>query len=250
MNRVAIVTGASRGIGAAAARAFARAGYAVVIAARSRDALNTVAEEIVNDGGRALVVPTDVAEAAAVQRLVDQTLDTFGGLDAAFNNAGSGAPPKPLAEIDPAVFSSALEVNIMGTFLCMRSQIAAMRSRGGGAIVNMSSTAGLQGVAGLAPYSAGKHAIIGLTKCAALDYAAAKIRINAVAPGPIGTERINAQQRQQIGQYVPVQRVGTPDEVAQLVLWLCSVEAAFITGAVVPIDGGRLAGASAFAISS
>jgi len=249
MNRVVIITGASRGIGAAAAQVFARAGYAVVLAARSGDALNVIAEKIVNQGGRALVVPTDVVDEAAVQRLVDRTLDAFGGLDAAFNNAGSGAPPTPLADMDPRAFSEALQVNIMGTFLCMRSQIAAMRTRGSGAIVNMSSTAGLQGVAGLSPYSAGKHAVIGLTKCAALDYAAQNIRVNAVAPGPIGTERIDAERRQQIGQYVPVKRVGTPEEVAQLGLWLCSSEAGFITGAVVPIDGGRLAGTPAFAIS-
>lgn len=249
MNRVAIITGASHGIGAAAAHAFARAGYAVALAARSSDALNAVAEKIISDGGNALAVPTDVTDAGAVQCLVDRTLETFGGLDAAFNNAGGGARPAPLADMDPETFLEALQVNIKGTFLCMRAEIAAMRIRSGGAIVNMSSTAGLQGVAGLSPYSTGKHAIIGLTKCGALDHAAENIRINAVAPGPIGTERINEQQRQQIGRYVPVKRVGTPEEVGQLAVWLCSREAGFITGAVIPIDGGRLAGTPAFAIS-
>jgi NAD(P)-dependent dehydrogenase (short-subunit alcohol dehydrogenase family) len=250
MDRVALVTGASRGIGAAAARAFAQRGYAVVLAARSEDALRAVAADIQAHGGRALAVAADVADEFSVERLVRRALEEFGGLDAAFNNAGSGAPPTPLADLDPHVFEAALRVNIMGTYLCMRSEIVAMRTRGRGAIVNMSSTAGLQGVAGLSAYCAGKHAVVGLTKAAALDYAANDIRVNVVAPGPIGTERINDEQRKRIGAFVPLQRVGTPEEVAELVLWLCSDESAFITGTVLPIDGGRSAGTPAFATSS
>jgi NAD(P)-dependent dehydrogenase (short-subunit alcohol dehydrogenase family) len=250
MDRVALVTGASRGIGAAAARVFARNGYAVVLAARSEAALGALAAEIQAEGGRALAVPADVADESSVERLMQRTLEKFGRLDAAFNNAGSGAPPTPLAEIEPHAFEAALRVNILGTYLCMRSEIAAMRTRGRGTIVNMSSTAGLQGVAGLSAYCAGKHAVVGLTKAAALDYAAANIRVNVVAPGPIATERINDEQRKRIGEFVPLKRVGTPEEVAELVLWLCSDESGFITGTVVPIDGGRLAGTPAFAISS
>lgn len=249
MERVALVTGASRGIGAAAARAFARAGYSVALAARSEDSLHRVAAGIETEGGRALPIATDVTDEASVRRMVTRTVEEFGGLDAAFNNAGGGTPPAPLADIDPGRFEDAVKANLFGTYLCMRSEILAMRSRGAGAIVNMSSTAGLQGVAGLGPYCASKHAIVGLTKSAALDYAAHGIRANVVAPGPIGTERIPDQERKRIGEFVPVKRVGTPDEVAQLVVWLCSAESAFITGAVVPIDGGRMAGTPSFAIS-
>jgi NAD(P)-dependent dehydrogenase (short-subunit alcohol dehydrogenase family) len=250
MERVALVTGASRGIGAAAARAFARSGYAVVLAARGEAALDALAAEIQAQGGRALAVRADVGDESSVERLMQRTLEEFGGLDAAFNNAGSGAPPTPLAEIEPHLFEAALRVNIVGTYLCMRSEIAAMRTRGRGTIVNMSSTAGLQGVAGLSAYCAGKHAVVGLTKAAALDYAPANIRVNVIAPGPIATERINDEQRKRIGEFVPLKRMGTPEEVAALVLWLCSDASAFITGTVVPIDGGRLAGTPAFAISS
>ncbi len=131
----------------------------------------------------------------------------------------------------------------------MSAEIKAMPTRGRGAIVNMSSTAGLQGVAGLAAYSAGKHAVVGMSKAAALDYAGKNIRINIVAPGPIATERIDNAQRERIGHFVPVKRVGDPAEVAQLVRWLCSEESQFITGTVIPIDGGRLAGTPSFAVS-
>jgi NAD(P)-dependent dehydrogenase (short-subunit alcohol dehydrogenase family) len=249
MEHVALVTGASRGIGAAAARAFARSGYSVVLAARSEDSLRSVAAEIESRGGRALPIATDVTEASSVDRLLRRTLEEFGGLDAAFNNAGGGAPPTPLAEMDPHMFESAVKTNLFGTFLCMRAEIPAMRLHKSGTIVNMSSTAGLQGVAGLGAYCASKHAIVGLSKVAALDYAADGIRVNVVAPGPIGTERIPEQEQARIGRFVPVKRVGLLEEVAELVVWLCSPESAFITGTVVPIDGGRLAGTPSFAIS-
>jgi NAD(P)-dependent dehydrogenase (short-subunit alcohol dehydrogenase family) len=191
-----------------------------------------------------------VTQAFATEEMVQKTVERFGGLDVAFNNAGGGARPTPLADLSPEAFSDALSVNLTGTFLSMRSQIRAMLVRGGGAIVNMSSTAGLQGVAGLAPYCAGKHAIIGLSKAAALDYADKNVRINVVAPGPIATERIDSEQRKRIGQYIPVKRVGEPSDVAELVRWFCSSDAQFVTGVVVPIDGGRLAGTPSFAVSS
>lgn len=249
MAKTALITGASRGVGAAAARVFAQAGYGVVLAARDEAALRTLAAEIEANGGHALALATDVSDRASVEHLLDRTIAEFGGLDAAFNNAGASSGLVPLADVEPDAFDANLRVNVTGTYLCMRSEIRAMSAPGGGTIVNMSSTAGLQGVAGLSPYCAAKHAVIGLTKAAALDYAAAGIRVNVVAPGPIATERAPAEQRQRIGTFVPLRRVGTPTEVAQLVLWLCSEESAFITGTVIPIDGGRSAGTPAFAIS-
>lgn len=244
-DRVAIITGASRGIGAAAARTFAACGAAVALAARDERALAAVAASICADGGKAIAVPADIGDPAAVERLVEQVTARFGRLDAAFNNAGgSGHLPAPLATVPNEEFAATLEINLRGTFLCMKYEIPAMLAAGGGAIVNMASTAGERGVYGLAAYSASKHGVIGLTRTAALDYAAQGIRVNAVAPGPILSERLAAlseEPRARVAQAVPMRRIGLPEEVAAAVAWLCSDQAAFITGATLPIDGGRLA---------
>jgi NAD(P)-dependent dehydrogenase (short-subunit alcohol dehydrogenase family) len=244
-GKVALVTGASRGIGAATAKAMAAAGAAVVLAARDEPALKAVAAAIAAAGGRALAVPTDVGDPAAVQRLVAAAVERFGRLDVAFNNAaGGGHLPAPLTEVAVEDFDSALRVNLRGVFLCLKYEIPAMIAAGGGAIVNMSSTAGLRGLPGLAAYNASKHGVIGLTRSAALDYAARGVRVNAVAPGPILSERLAAlpeERRQPVIRAVPMQRIGQPDEVAATVIWLCSAGAAFVTGATIPIDGGRLA---------
>lgn len=244
-GKVALVTGASRGIGAATAQAFARAGARVVLAARDEQALTGVAQQIEAAGGEALAVPTDIADPEAVARLLQRTLETFGQLHAAFNNAGATHMPTPLAELSPEAFHNVFKVNALGTFLAMRAEIQAMLTGGGGAIVNMSSTAGLNGVPRMAGYAASKHAVIGLTKSAALDYAQHNIRVNAVAPGPIINDRIAglpAEQRARISEHVPLRRLGTPEEVAATVVWLCSDQAAFITGATIAVDGGRLSG--------
>ncbi|HKA94955.1 MAG TPA: glucose 1-dehydrogenase [Streptosporangiaceae bacterium] len=247
-NKVAIVTGASRGIGAVAARAFAAAGAAVLLAARSTSDLQDVAAGIMAGGGDALAVPTDVGDEAAAERLVQRALGTFGRLDAAFNNAGQTHTPTPLAALAIADFDAALRVNARGIFLMMRYQIPAMLAGGGGAIVNMSSTAGLSGAPGMAGYAAAKHAIIGLTETAALDYGEQGIRVNAIAPGPIltrGLQRADDAVRWRLGGSLPLHRLGQPEEVAATAAWLCSDQASFITGATIPIDGGKLAGFAA-----
>lgn len=244
-GKVALVAGASKGIGEVTARAFARAGAAVVLAARDEQAIGRVAEEIRADGGRALAVRTDVGDAESVEHLVARAMAEFGRLDAAFNNATDGPRPTPLADIDPEGFDRAIRTNVRGTFLGMKYQIKAMLANGGGAIVNMASLAGIQGVANLAGYVAGKAGIIGLTKVAALDYADQGIRVNVVAPGPILTYHLEAageRARKMAGESTPMRRVGQSQEVADAVLWLCSAESSFITGATIPIDGGQAAG--------
>jgi len=186
-----------------------------------------------------------VADADSMRNLVGQAMTAYGRLDMAFNNASGGPMPAPLAEIDPAAFDEGIATNIRGTFLGMKFQIGAMLDSGGGAIVNMASVAGVNGTANLAAYVAGKAGIIGLTKVAALDYADQGIRVNVVAPGPILTHHLEAagpQAQRLAGLSTPMRRTGTAEEVARTVLWLCSEESSFITGTVIPIDGGQMAG--------
>jgi NAD(P)-dependent dehydrogenase (short-subunit alcohol dehydrogenase family) len=249
-GQVAIVTGASRGIGAATARAFGDAGARVVLAARSEDALNALATQIADRGGHALAVPTDVTDPGSVCRLVEQTLGAFGRLDIAFNNAGGGGhPPTPLADVAVEDYDSALAGGLRGTFLSMKYEIPAMLRGGGGSIVNMSSSAGLRPVAGMAGYVSAKSALIALTRTAALDYADRGVRVNALAPGPILTERIEeagALAQEHIAATVPARRLGRPEEVAAAVVWLCGPQSAFVTGSTLTIDGGLIAGMPPF----
>jgi NAD(P)-dependent dehydrogenase (short-subunit alcohol dehydrogenase family) len=239
-GRVALVAGASRGIGAVTAQAFAAAG-----ASRDVGALESVARDIEAGGGQAIAVQSDVTDVDSMQDLVAHAVDAYGRLDYAFNNAAGGPMPAPLADLDPAEFDLGIATHIRGTFLGMKFQIGAMLASGGGAIVNMASVAGVNGTANLAAYVAGKAGIIGLTKVAALDYANQGIRVNVVAPGPILTHHLQAagpRAQRLAGMSTPMARTGTAGEVAQTVLWLCSDQSSFITGAVIPIDGGQLAG--------
>jgi NAD(P)-dependent dehydrogenase (short-subunit alcohol dehydrogenase family) len=244
-HRVALVVGASRGIGAVTAKAFATAGYAVVLGARDADALDRVAGDIEQAGGRATALRTDVGDAGSMRGLVEHAMGTFGRLDAAFNNAAGGPMPAPLADIDADEFDLGTRTNIRGTFLGMKFEIPALLASGGGAIVNMASVAGVQAMTNLAAYVTGKAGIIALTRTAALDYADRGVRVNAVAPGPILTdhlERAGAEAQRLAGEGVPMRRVGRSQEVADVVVWLCSSQSSYVTGVTVPIDGGQLAG--------
>jgi NAD(P)-dependent dehydrogenase (short-subunit alcohol dehydrogenase family) len=244
-GKVALVAGASRGIGADTARAFAQEGYAVVLGARDAAALAHVVDDIEQAGGRAVAAGTDVGDVDSRRALVQLAVDTYGRIDAAFNNATDGPMPSPLADIDPDEFDLGIRTNVRGTFLGMKFEIPAMLESGGGAIVNMASVAGVRAMTNLAAYVAGKGGIVGLTEVAALDYADRGIRVNVVAPGPILThhlERAGAEAQRLAGQSVPMRRIGTTAEVADVVLWLCSEHASFVTGVTVPIDGGQLAG--------
>lgn len=244
-GRVALVVGASRGIGAGTARAFARAGASVVLASRSQEALDAVAASIEAEGGQALALATDATDPVQVERLVRTAVERFGRLDVAFNNATDGPMPAPLAEIDVDEFDVGIAGNVRATFLGCKHEIPAILASGGGAVVNMASIAGVQGTANLAAYVAGKAGIIALTKVAALDYADQGVRVNVVAPGPILTEHLEAagERAQQLAAgAVPMGRVGTVDDVASVVLWLASDGAGFVTGATIPVDGGQSAG--------
>jgi NAD(P)-dependent dehydrogenase (short-subunit alcohol dehydrogenase family) len=253
-GKVAVVVGASRGIGAAIARAFRSAGARVAVAARDAETLSELAEELGRGDGNALAIPTDVSDPAAVAAMVECVVEEFGRLDFAVNNAaGGGHPPRPLAEVPVEAFDSGIAVSLRGVFLSMRAEIPEIVRSGGGAIVNTSSTAGLQAVGGLATYVAAKHGVEGLTKVAALDYARVGVRVNAVAPGPILTdnlERAGAAAQQAAAAAMPLMRVGQPPEVADAVVWLCSDAAGFITGTTLTIDGGKLAGTPPFRVGA
>ena len=249
--KVALITGGSSGIGRAAAVAFAKTGARVVVAARRRAEGEATLRLVEAAGSEGIFVPADVRHAGEVRSMVEACVEAYGGLDYAFNNAGiEGTAFVKLADYDEDTFREVIDVNLTGVFLSMKYEIPALLARGGGAIVNMSSVAGLMGGAVGAAYHASKHGVVGLTKTAALDYAQSGIRVNAVCPAVIKTDmakRLFYQDRevaQQIVAMHPMGRVGTVDEVANAVVWLCSAQAGFITGETLRIDGGMLAGLS------
>ena len=240
-GKVAFVTGAASGIGRATAVAFAAEGARVAILDRTEAALHATADAIRETGGDVLVIAGDVSQPQQVEAAVGRVVATFGRLDIAFNNAGVENRAAPVAEIDLEEWDRVLDINLRGTFVCMKHELAQMVRQGGGVIVNTSSGAGIRGVAGGASYAASKHAIIGLTKSAALDYAGQNIRVNAILPGNIETpmmDRFTGGDMQKAIDLEPVGRLGKPEEIADAVLWMSADLGAFVTGAAISVDGG------------
>lgn len=246
-DKVAMVTGGSSGIGRSAAMAFAREGAKVVIAAEKDIAGgNEVVQAIRQAGGEAAFYRTDVSRAVEVEALVSQTVKLYGQLDFAFNNAGVSGSHLKTAECTETDWDNTININLKGIWLCMKNEILWMAEHGGGVIVNMASVLGMKPVPDNADYIASKSGIIGLTKAAALEYSRAGIRINVVCPGIIDTRMTRTTFMQQPGfnafldQTIPQGRLGTSEEVAAAVLWLCSDAASFITGVALPVDGGSV----------
>ena len=240
-GKVAFVTGAASGIGRATAIAFAAEGARVAVLDRTEEVLRETAAAVRNAGGEVLVIACDVSQPEQVEAAVGLTVETFGRLDIAFNNAGVENKAAPVADIELDEWDRILDINLRGTFLCMKHELAQMLRQGGGVIVNTSSGAGVRGVAGGAAYAASKHAIIGLTKSAALDYAKLNIRVNAVLPGNIETpmmDRFTGGDIQKAIDLEPVGRLGKPEEIADAVLWMSADLGAFVTGASISVDGG------------
>ena len=245
-GKVALVTGGASGIGRATALTFAREGAKLVVADMNEDGGQQTVHMITEKGGEATFVRTDVSQAVEVQALISKAVEMYGRLDCAHNNAGIPGGGRALtAEYAEDTWHQVIAVNLTGVWLCMKYEIPQMLSQGSGAIVNTASVAGLIGSRGLAAYVASKHGVVGLTKTAALEYAQQGIRVNCVCPGVIQTPmtarvlRDPARQAQITAR--PMGRVGTPEEVAETVVWLCSDAASFVTGHTMTVDGGYVA---------
>jgi len=247
-GKVALVTGAGSGIGRASALAFAREGARVVASDREAEAGEATVRAVAEAGGEACFVRADVTREDEVEALVAAARDRFGRLDCASNNAGMSGPLGPVHDLARSDWEQTLAVNLTGTFLCVKHEIAAMLAQeGGGAVVNTASGAGMVGVPGMAAYAASKHAILGLTRTAALENARTGVRVNAVCPGSVdtpmlrGTMGLSPALEKAIRASQPGGRLGRPEEIAEAAVWLCSDRASFVTGASLLVDGGAVA---------
>lgn len=246
-NKVVIITGAASGIGAASALAFAREGASVVVADLQIARGEELVSRILAEDGKAIFVKCDVSLESDVKNMVAKTIETFGHLSCAFNNAGIEGESADTTMCTNDNWEKTINVNLRGVWLCMKYQIPEMLKNGGGSIVNCSSIAGMVGFVGIPAYCASKHGVIGLTQAAALEFAGQKIRVNAICPGVIQTPMVErfthgeAQAIKELSAGEPVGRMGKPEEIAQVALWLCSDASSFVTGHPLVADGGWLA---------
>ncbi|MEV2273361.1 SDR family NAD(P)-dependent oxidoreductase [Nonomuraea africana] len=246
-GQVALVTGASSGMGLATACAFAESGAAVALSDINEAALSAAAKDLTDAGHHVLALTCDVSDEDQVAAAVDRTVETFGRLDMAYNNAGIQIPPSDAADEPAESFDRVNTINLRGVWAGMKHELRHMRAQGSGAIVNCSSLGGLVGIPGRASYHASKHGVIGLTTSAALEYAPRGIRINAVCPGTIDTPMVGDMiakgelDRAEAEADQPISRLGTAEEIAQAVLWLCSPGSSFVIGVALPVDGGYVA---------
>jgi len=243
---VVLITGALTGIGRATAFAFAQEGARVVVSGRRDDAGEALATELRATGAEVEFIRADVRHENDVQNLVDKTVARFGRLDVAVNNAGTEGKPGPVTEQTTESYAAIFDTNVLGVLLSMKHELRVMQAQGSGSIVNLSSTMGHRGASGASLYTASKHAVEGLTKSAALEGAAFGVRVNAVAPGPIGTAMLdrftgNADRKAGLVAGVPLKRVGRPEEIADAIVFAASAKASFITGQVIAVNGGRTA---------
>ena len=246
-NKVALVTGGTSGIGKATAIAFGNAGAKVVFSGRREEEGENTANSMRQSGAECLFVRSDVSSESDIKALIQKTVESYGRMDCAFNNAGIDSPTKPLHEQSIEDFDKLMAINVRGLFLCMKFEIQQMLTQGAGVIINNSSMGGLIAFPGISPYHASKHAVMGLTRSAALDYPKQGIRINAVNPGMIATEMMDrlattgTSPEQLAASIVPMGRMGQPEEIAATVVFLCSDAARYITGQPLVVDGGYTA---------
>lgn len=246
-NKVALVTGAGSGIGRASALAFAAEGARVVVADTAVEGAQDTVNAIKSAGGEAIFISADVSKAGEVRAMVAGAVEAYGGLDCAYNNAGVVVTPKLTPETSEADWDRVISVNLKGVWLCMKYEIPQMLKQGNGAIVNASSMVGLIGLAKRSAYAASKHGVIGLTKVAALEYAGAGIRVNAVCPAVVRTPLVESiiaadpEAEAQLTAMIPMERLGTLEEIAEVVVWLCSDASSFVTGHAMLVDGGAVA---------